>query len=111
MSFNPPDTDLFLQQVKDAINSNNYQILDRRSKFIETLLALGITIDDVLLDLLSLTEHDRWRCEPDDNSIFGGTVWITKKHLHGEIIYIKLKIKSTPPGRLLVMSYHIDESL
>ena len=109
MATNPPGTSEFLKQAKDAIRSKNREILDKRSNFRNTLAYLGITIDDVWMDLLSLTEHDRWRCDPDDNGSFGGDVWKTKKRLHGEIIYIKLKIKSTTSGQLLVMSYHIDE--
>lgn len=73
-----------------------------------TLATLGITFNDIWDDLLELTPNDHWKKDLDDNPEFPGFVWITKKHLHGEIIYIKLKIKESPPGQLLVISYHID---
>lgn len=109
MAHNPPGTSEFLKQAKTFIRSNQRSILDRRTSFISTLAELRITIDDVWDDLLALTENDPWQCEPDDNPTYGGVVWITKKRLHGERIYIKLKIKNSPSGQLLVMSYHIDD--
>jgi len=103
------EIDRFLQQVQAAIESGNKQILDRRYKYISTLAQLGITNEDVWDDIYNLSSKDIWIKDNDDNSQFPGIVWITKKVLHGELIYIKLKIKNSPQGQLLVMSYHIDE--
>lgn len=98
----------FLSQVKAALNSHNYRILDKRQKFNDTLTQLGIIHQDVLDDLRNLSANDGWTKRPDDNPAFPGDVWICKKQLHGVCMYIKLKIQSSPKGMLLVMSYHID---
>ena len=102
------ELDIFLQQVRAAVEIGNYQILDRRSKYLQTLSAVGIIESDVLDDISNLNRNDGLRKEEDQNPAFPGYVWITKKFLHGEMIYIKLKIKTQPQGQLLVMSYHID---
>lgn len=100
----------FLQQVRTAIDSNNRETLSKRSKNMATLAQLGITWADVWDDIRELSPNDNWTKDADDNHTYPGFVWYTKKMLHGEMIYIKLKIKETPKGQLLVMSYHIDET-
>lgn len=99
---------LFLAQVKAAIKSNNYKILDARWKYMSTVSQLGIVNQDVIDDLMNLSAGENWINEPDDNPSFPGDVWKCKKLLHGKCIYIKLKIQTSPVGRLLVLSYHID---
>ena len=103
------EIDRFLEQVRCAIDSGNTQILDRRSKYMSTLSQLGITAEDVWDDIYHLSPKDQWRQDNDRDSRYPGFVWITKKRLHGERLYIKLKIKSDPKGQLLVLSYHIDK--
>ena len=98
----------FLAQVKSALKTNNYKILDRRTHYMSTLAQLGIVQQDVINDIYGLTQNENWSKEPDNNPSFPGSVWICKKNLHGQCIYIKLKIKSSDNGLLLVMSYHID---
>ena len=98
----------FLAQVKTALNSNNFDILDKRWKYLSTLAQLGIVEQDVIDDIKGLTVGENWQKEADNNPSYPGDVWICKKNLHGECIYIKLKIKSTSNGLLLIMSYHID---
>ena len=98
----------FLSQAKAALSSNNYKILDRRKKYLATKAQLGIIDEDVIDDLLNLSVGENWITEPDNNPAFPGDVWICKKYLHGECIYIKLKILASPAGQLLVMSYPID---
>ncbi len=98
----------FLAQVKVALQSNNFQILERRNKYVSTLSQLGIVRQDVIDDINELTINENWLREPDDNPSFPGDVWKCKKNLHGQCIYIKLKIKPSSNGFLLIMSYHID---
>lgn len=102
------ETSDFLAQVKASLRSNNYQILDRRSKYMSTLSQLGIVQQDVIDDINGLTTNENWLKEPDDNPSFPGDVWQCKKNLHGRCIYIKLKIKPLSDGHLLIMSYHMD---
>lgn len=98
----------FLIQAKAALSSNNYKILDERWKYVSTLAQLGLVKQDVIDDLMNLSVGENWNREPDNNPSYPGDVWMCKKRLHGECIYIKLKIQASPAGRLLVMSYHID---
>lgn len=93
--------------VKEAIKAKNYKILDDRRKFLETLASLGITKNDVILDIAKLSINDEWVCKEDNNPCYPGEVWITKKKLYGNKIYIKIKINEN--NKLLIMSYHIDE--
>lgn len=102
------ETNVFLTQVKTALTSHNYKILDKRWKYLDTLAQLGIIEQDVIDDLMNLTVSENWSKEPDKDPKFPGDVWQCKKQLHGVCIYIKLKILSSPSGKLLVMSYHID---
>ena len=95
--------------VKEAIKTKNYKILDDRRKFLETLTSLGITKNDVILDIANLSINDEWVCKEDNNPCYTGEVWITKKKLYGNKIYIKIKIKINENNKLLIMSYHIDE--
>ena len=98
----------FLNRVRAAIRCLNYDILDNRTKYRQTLTALGILEEDVLEDIAQLTERENWNKEPDNNPTFPGHVWKCVKNLHGSDIYIKLKIKVDENGKLLIMSYHFD---
>lgn len=101
----------FLQQVRNAISVGNTGILSRRHKYMATVAQLGITSKDVWDDIYNLSPNDNWTKDADDNPAYSGFVWYTKKMLHGQMIYIKLKIKNELNGKLLVMSYHIDETV
>lgn len=98
----------FLEQVKAAVATNNYKILDSRIKYMSTLSQLGIVTQDVLDDIKSLSNKETWIKKPDNNPSFPGDVWICKKQLHAANIYIKLKIQIFNGNTLLIMSYHID---
>ena len=98
----------FLTQAKASLNANNYQILDKRTKYISTLSQLGILKQDVLDDINALSINENWIKEQDNNPSYPGDVWICKKYLHGACIYIKLKIQFSNGNTLLIMSYHID---
>lgn len=102
------ETRAFLTQVKASLQSNNYRILDQRYKYMSTLSQLGIVQQDVIDDINELTINENWLKEPDNNPSFPGDVWQCKKILHGQSIYIKLKIQPSSNGFLLIMSYHID---
>ena len=95
------EIDQFLQQVRTAIDSGNVFVLERRCKYISTLMQLGITIEDMWADIYALTSEDPWRKDKDKDSRYPGFVWITKKFLHGKLLYIKLKIKDEPAGAII----------
>lgn len=101
----------FLFKVRLAIKNNRFKILDARTKYTSTLGQLGIKQKDVLEDIAVLTAKEFCKKIMDNNPNYPGYVWVWKKYLHGESIYIKLKIKelkNEPSGFLLIMSYHID---
>lgn len=103
------DIDDFLKKVRFSIDNHNFEILDARRKYRDTLALLGLIEDDVLDDIYNLTNRDMWlEPEADDNPNYPGTVWQCKKFLHNSQIYIKLKLKISENGKLLIMSYHID---
>lgn len=89
---------------------DNFQILQDRKKYNNTIHLLGMSNADVLDDILHLTDKDYWlEPEEDDNPNFNqDLVWQCKKFLHNNMIYIKLKIVKQNNNLLLVMSYHID---
>jgi hypothetical protein len=99
---------IFLAQVRKAIDYSNYNILDRRWKYLSTMSQLGLIEQDVMDDIYGLTENEDWVKELDNNPSYPGDVWQCHKNLHGQCIYIKLKIQPHSNGFLLVMSYHID---
>lgn len=99
----------FLSQVKAAIKSNNYRILNRNYRNMGDMLLLGLSKQDVLDDILGLTVNENWSKEADKDPNFPGDVWKCTKRLHNENMYIKLKIQSSPKGFLLVLSYHISD--
>lgn len=101
----------FLTQMRTAIDTDNYDILANRWKYLSTLAQLGIVEQDVVNDIYGLTENEDWIKEPDNNPSFPGDVWQCHKTLHGQCIYIKLKIQPSSDGFLLIMSYHIDGML
>lgn len=103
----PREIRAFIKRVHLALSQCKYNILEFRQSYFDTVAQLGITEQDVINDIDSLTEQENWITERDNNRSFPGFVWICKKHLHGETIYIKLKF---PPksDELLIMSYHID---
>ena len=101
--------DKFLIKVRASINSNNFEILDSRKKYRQTLSLLGLIENDVLDDICNLTSSDHWLDpENDNNPNYPGEVWQCIKCLHNYPIYIKLKLKVNENEKLLIMSYHID---
>lgn len=98
----------FLCSVRSAISNSNYQVLDLRRKYMDTITQLGLLESDVINDIKNLSEYENWDRQTDNNLSYPGDVWICTKYLHETNIYIKLKIKIDENGKLLVMSYHLD---
>ena len=64
----------FLSQVHAALKSHNYRILDKRQKYMSTLMQLGLIEQDVLNDLGNLTVNENWVKKTDNNPSFPGDV-------------------------------------
>ena len=99
----------YMRRVISSIKRNNFNIWDKKEKYLTTISELGITEEDVLDDICGLTANDNWEVpEPDENPNYPGEVWKCKKCLHGSLIYIKMKFIINNNERLIIMSYHFD---
>ncbi|MBQ3044563.1 MAG: type II toxin-antitoxin system MqsR family toxin [Clostridia bacterium] len=103
------DVDLFLSDVKNAIRQKNYTPIDR-DKNLNTLAQLGITWKDAIDEIneLSFSNYIKGP-EIDRDFPQHDHLWVFKKGMMGETIYIKLKILYQNNKSLLVLSFHIDE--
>lgn len=98
-----------LRDLRDAIRVNRVDFI-QREKNMKTLARLGLLVSDVYDELMNLTfseyisgpEEDRDRPSSDK-------LWIFKKRVCGELLYIKFKIEYQTDGLLKVLSFHIDE--
>lgn len=98
----------FIEKVRAALDSKNYRYIGKPQKLRATITQLGITPDDVIDDIRSLTAEDPWTKEPDNQFQFPGDVWICIKQLRGHPMYIKLKFKPDNDDFLLIFSYHFE---
>lgn len=98
----------FIEKVRAALDRKNYQYIGKLQKLRTTMARLGIILDDVIDDIRSLTAHDPWTKEPDNQFQYPGDVWICIKQLRGHPMYIKLKFKPDNDDFLLIFSYHFE---
>jgi len=100
---------IFLQQIRDAIDTGNVEFAGGRQKNIKTLAALGILPDDMYDEIKNLSITDYYRGPLlDENEPDEDMYWAFRKAVGCELIYIKLKIKDREGKRLFVMSFHFD---
>ena len=76
-----------------------------------TLATLGITPTDAKDRIRSLTVADYF-CGPENDRDRPGTdgLWIFKKVISSQLIYIKLKLCLSDTGELKAISFHIDNT-
>lgn len=104
------NVEYFLNDVKTAVQ-NDAVIPINRDKNIRSLATLGITWSDALEEISSLDyEHYIEGPEIDRDQPSSDYLWVFKKRVLGEMIYIKLKILHRCNGELKVLSFHIDET-
>ena len=102
------DIDALLLNLRYAIDNNMVVVIHRR-KNMDTLARLGILWSDAIKEIYKLTSADYISGPIADNDRPNSDLlWVFKKYLYGEIIYIKLKIQYMDNGELKVLSFHID---
>ncbi len=102
------DVEEFLTQMRKAIDANLFIPVDR-SKNLHTLAMFGITWEDAKDEIRSLTYSNYISGpEPDYDLSEPDPVWIFKKYVDSQLIYIKLKICCSMNDELKVISFHID---
>jgi len=83
-------------------------ILATRTKNLDTMAKLGMTFEDIRLELLSLTPEE-YLSGPEDDPDIEGQVWKFQKIVSRKQIYIKLKLwgdeRREPTVR--VLSFHM----
>lgn len=98
-----------LDDVRDALDSGKFQFIPR-GKNIRTLSQLGLTVADIKDEIRSLTpSHYHTGPMLDRRDPHSDHLWVFKKRIEGEIIYIKFKVIYQADGSLTVISFHIDE--
>jgi hypothetical protein len=103
------DVDAFLLDVRKAIKNKNYTP-QNRDKNINTLSQLGITWKDAIDEIYELSYSNYIKGpETDRDRPNSDSFWMFKKHVLGNVIYIKLKIRYQQNKSLLVLSFHFDE--
>jgi hypothetical protein len=102
----------FLQLVKETIANpiaDQGWVLVPRKENKECLLQLGFKYPDIKETLLSLSVEDYCEgpCEDRDQP---GELWVFGKTIENKVVYIKLKLASFGPLRIVrVVSFHFAE--
>lgn len=92
----------FLAIVRYSISNNNFRFADRKET-LDGIAQLGITIEQAVEEVNTLTYQDYYRGPSKDHNRDGRDVWEFVKDLDEEKAYIKLKIDSSG---CLCLSFH-----
>ena len=98
-----------LEDLRLAIDKGKFTPISRR-KNMRTLAQLGLTWEDAKDEIRSLSEKDYQKGpEADRDRPMEDKLWVFKKRVCGEVIYIKFKVLYQEDGSVKVISFHIDE--
>ena len=98
-----------LSDMRSAIDRHKI-VLAPRKKNMDTLARLGLTWQDAQDEIYSLTEADYHQGPMlDRNDTTSDHLWVFKKRIDGEVIYIKFKVVYQENGEVRVVSFHIAE--
>ena len=96
-------------KLRWAIDMGKFQTVSRR-KNLQTLAMLGLTWEDAKAEIYTLTINDYFQGPSvDRNFPTSDRLWVFKKKIDGESIYIKFKVLYMEDGSVRVVSFHIDE--
>ena len=106
----PAAINKILADMRSAIEQNKFHPIPRRKNMI-TLAQLGLTWQDAKAEIYSLTEHN-YPSGPmiDRDDPRSDHLWVFKKRIESELLYIKFKVTYQTNGEVRVLSFHIDES-
>ncbi len=108
MTASDKEIDQILVDMRSAIVSKKYIPVPRR-KNIETIARLGITWSDALNEIYSLSRTDYISGpEIDKDRPSSDMLWIFKKNVYGNLIYIKFKMEYQENGDVKIISFHFD---
>jgi hypothetical protein len=99
----------FLLAVKYAIQDGSLLFRRGRQKNKESMVRLGIDLNDVASEVMSLSVNDY--CDgPLKDREFEGEIWEFGKEVTGKEVYIKLKLGGDKRNQqVIVISFHIAE--
>ena len=102
------------QQVRSFLLSLKYStrgwIIVTRPKTQDTMIALGLTENDVKDETLSLSAKDFCEGPVNDEGI-KGEVWKFGKVIRGKEVYVKIKLVGDEKGQAVrILSFHFPES-
>ena len=98
-----------LNDMRIAISNGKFIPVSRRKNMM-TLASLGITWKDAKEEIYDLAVSD-YIDGPIVDRDYPSTdrLWIFKKSVLGQIIYIKFKVLYQEDGSVKIISFHIDE--
>jgi len=103
------DVEKILADMRSALLQKKYVWIDRK-KNKDTIADLGIMMSDVWDELFDLKYSDyRSGPEIDRDLPDSDKLWIFKKGINGQVIYIKFKVEYQKDGQVRLISFHIDE--
>lgn len=102
------DIEKVLADMRIAINNHKCTLVPRRINM-DSLARLGILAADVLSEMYTLTSAD-YVSGPlvDRDAPSSDCLWVFKKSVCGNIIYIKFKVIYQINGDVIIVSFHID---
>lgn len=106
----PADIEKVLTDMRAAVRAGKIQLIPRK-KNMNTLARLGITWSDAKEAICELSAGNHFQ-GPEADRDFPGTdpLWMFKKSIEGQVIYIKFKVLYLKDGSVKLISFHIDES-
>lgn len=103
------DIQQVLSDLRTAIDAGKFQPISR-PKNRNTLARLGLTWQDAQDEIYDLEPRHYFQGPSvDRDRPTSDMFWVFKKHVEGEILYIKFKVLYQEDGRVKLVSFHIDE--
>lgn len=103
------DVECLLKELRDAIDNERFIPVDR-DKNLKTLAKLGLTWNDAKDEIYDL-KYQNYVKGPEEDRDYPNEdkLWVFKKKILGETIYVKFKIQYLKNKEAKILSFHIDE--
>lgn len=115
MAARAEDIEQILSDMRDAIDNKNYQPAKTKSgndrlKNMRTLASLGLTWQDAVEEMYELSAGDYFDGPCTDRDFpASDMLWVFKKQVLGQTIYIKFKVEYQISSGVRILSFHFDE--